>query len=297
MTDGSRMQEFWSHWEHEPNATAEFARFRTRVTEVSRKLWGEYFRADSLSHRRETFALISGTSRSVHTFFDQSGLAHLLDAAKTLFDVAQAVQFFVWTAEEVLGDTSFDDCCRAFQRAFDLSPTIMIRLVRHGKTATLYPTGVRLLDEMAVESNLVWLSKFPQVLKPFEAALKCYMAKDPNQYRNMLDNLRFTLEEMLRAVLGNQKSLENQKEEFLRWLNEHDIHNRIGKMYHTLLFAGFADYQNEAVKHQEDAYTPAEVEFVLYMTGTFLRLIQRVSEQANTKAASPKKLALKGNSP
>jgi hypothetical protein len=126
------------------------------------------------------------------------------------------------------------------------------------------------------------LSKYPEVLKPFESALKLYMAKDPNQYRNMLDNLRFALEQMLRSVLSNQKSLENQKEEFLRWLNQHDVHGRIGNMYHTLLFVGFADYQNDAVKHREDAYTPAEVEFVLYMTGTFLRLIQRVVEQTDS---------------
>jgi len=50
-------------------------------------------------------------------------------------------------------------------------------------------------------------------------------------------------------------------------------------MYHELLFGGFTAYQNDAVKHKEDKYTIAEVEFVLYATGTFLRLIQRLTEQ------------------
>jgi len=45
------------------------------------------------------------------------------------------------------------------------------------------------------------------------------------------------------------------------------------------LFDGFTRYQNDAVKHQEDQYSQAEVEFVLYATGTFLRLIQRLLEQ------------------
>jgi hypothetical protein len=179
---------------------------------------------------------------------------------------------------------NLDYCCRQIQSALDLSPSIMIRLARHGKTATLCPTGARLLDEAVVESNLIWLSRYPAVLKPFEEALNLYLAKDPNQYRNMLDNLRFALEQMLRAVLNNQKSLENQKEEFLRWLKQHDVHGRIGSMYHDLLFGGFAGYQNDAVKHQEDKYTPAEIEFVLYATGTFLRLIQRLVEHEAAKA-------------
>jgi hypothetical protein len=95
----------------------------------------------------------------------------------------------------------------------------------------------------------------------------------------MLDNLRFSVEQMLQVVLGNQKSLENQKEEFLRWLAAHDAHSHIVGMYNELLFNRFAKYQNQAVKHEEDQYTPAEIEFVLYATGTFLRFIQRVSEQ------------------
>ena len=91
---------------------------------------------------------------------------------------------------------------------------------------------------------------------------------------------------MLRAVLNNEKSLENQKEEFLRWLKSHDAHNHIGGMYHDLLFKWFTLYQNDAVKHKEDQYTPAEVEFVLYLTGTFLRFIQQLVQHEATARAT-----------
>jgi hypothetical protein len=202
----------------------------------------------------------------------------MLESASSVFEVAEAAQYLVWTLQNVPYG-AFDSCCNGLQRAFEISPGVPIRLVRHGTTATIYPGGVKLLDEAVIESNLIWLSKYPDVRKPFEEALKFYLAKDANQYRNMLDNLRFALEQMLRVVLKNQKSLENQKDEFLRWLNRHDIHGRIGNMYHDLLFGGFAGYQNDAVKHQENKYTAAEIEFVLYATGTFLRLIQRLAEQ------------------
>jgi hypothetical protein len=231
---------------------------------------------------RQSFAVLSGTPNASHPYFDQSGLADLLAHAKNVFEVADAVRCLLWTIESE-GNSYLDYVCRQVQEAFEMSPTIMIRLVRHGNTATLYPTGARLLDAAVVESNLIWLARYPDVLKPFEAALKLYMVKDPSQYRNMLDSLRLALEQMLRVVLKNQKSLENQKGEFLRWLKANDVHVQIGNMYHELLFGSFAKYQNEAVKHREDKYTIAEIEFVLYATGTFLRLIQRLVEQGTTR--------------
>jgi hypothetical protein len=275
MVDGQSVREFWAHWQHDPDLTQEFIRFRTRMLEVADAIWDDYFlRFES---RRKRYAVVSGTAYSNYTIFGSSGLSKSLKEAKNVFEVAMATQYLLWTIETE-ANFGLADCCRKLQGAFELSPTIMIRLVQNGKNATLYPTGARILDEDLVESNLIWLARYPQALKPFEDALKIYMAKDPNQYRSMLDNLRFSVEQMLRIVLNNQKSLENQKEEFLRWLAKHGAHSQIVGMYSDLL-ARFAKYQNDAVKHDEDEYTPAEVEFVLYATGTFLRFIQRASEQ------------------
>ena len=91
-----------------------------------------------------------------------------------------------------------------------------------------------------------------------------------------------SVEQILKVVLNNQRSLENQKEEFLRWLSARDAHSQIRNMYHDLLFGKFAQYQNDAVKHNEDNYTPAEVEFMIYLTGTLLRFIQRAGETTST---------------
>lgn len=283
MVDGKRIQEFWSHWEHEPNTTEEFKRFRTRMTEVSRKLWDDFFKGDGQKSRRERFAIVAGTAYSFNEYFQQSGLCSLLTQAENVFEVANAVQYYLWTAEEVLTRGNFDYFCRQLQEAFDLSPSIMIRLVRHGTKATLYPTGVRLLDEALVESNLIWLSRYPAVSKHFETALKLYASKDPSQTRNMLDSLRFALEQMLQVTLNNGRALENQKDEFLGWLKQHGVHAQIRNMYQTLL-AYFTSYQNDAVKHGEDEYTEVEVEFVLYAAGTFLRLILRLQEQEAAKS-------------
>jgi hypothetical protein len=281
MVDSGRIKEFWSSWQ-QPNANQEIARFRNRMLEAGREIWDlNYSQHQS---RRKAYAMISGTPFATYSTFPHSGVHTLLTKASSVADLIFPIQCLLWTAEREMPQ-ELDYACRKIQEALEFSPTMMVRLVRHGNTATLYPAGARLLDAAVVESTLVWLSRYPDVLKPFENALKLYATKDAKNYRGMLDNLRFATEQMLQSVLSNKKTLENQKSEFQTWLKDQGMHVNIVSMYHTLLFGYFTQYQNDAVKHHEDDYTAAEVEFLLYVTGTFLRLIQRLLEQkAGTKA-------------
>lgn len=285
MVDSARLKDFWDRWQQKPSPSREFERFRARMTEVAESIWDEHY--GSYEDCRKQFALVSGTPCGNYGYFSHSGLSNGLKEAKDEFEVIQNIQFLLWSLETVAPE-GLNECCKLLRHAFDLSPTIMIQVIQHGKTATLYPTGVRLLDENLVESNVSWLGRYPEVAKPYEVALRAYMTKDPGQYRTMLDSLRFAVEQLLQAILGNGRTLENQKEEFMGWLKAHDAHGQIGGMYHTLLFGYFAKYQNDAVKHQEDQYTPAEVEFVLYLTGTFLRFMQRLIEQEGPSKALPR---------
>lgn len=281
MYSGEQLKAFRKHWNHTPNDSKELHRFRTRVQEVLRNAW-ERFIEPSDGMRRK-FALLSGTP---YLPWDQkkyvySDLYETLRGAATLHETIEAVQFVLWTLQ---GDEPerLTDLCRSLDAAFDASPGIQVRLVHQNGKATLYPMGAQLLDEAVIDDNLAWLEDYPDSARPFQAALKIYSRKDPSQYRNLLDNLRLSVEQMLRAILKNGKSLENQKQEFLSWLTSSDAHSQIGNIYHDLLFGKFALYQNDAVKHNEDKYTVAEVEFVLYLTGTLLRFMQRASEQRNS---------------
>ena len=208
----------------------------------------------------------------------------MIDKALSLEEILESVHFVLMTLER---EQSYTDVLKTFcaelNRIFDISPNVTVRVSYNNGVASLVPAGARELDEALINENLEWLDNYPEASKQFDAALKIYARKDPSQYRNMLDNLRFSLEHILRAVLNNNKPLEKQKEHILRWLAAHGAHNQIVNMSSDLLNK-FALYQNDAVKHQEDKYTPAEVEFVLYLTGTFLRLIQRANEQPITNA-------------
>jgi len=99
--------------------------------------------------------------------------------------------------------------------------------------------------------NIAWLNNFPTVARHFEESLRIYMDKDKAKYRNLLDNLRFSMEQLFRIILNNRTCLENQKSHIGSWLQSKGIHSEIREMY-TCLITHFAKYQNDAIKHGDD---------------------------------------------
>ncbi|NOY98382.1 MAG: hypothetical protein GXP40_04125, partial [Chloroflexi bacterium] len=80
----------------------------------------------------------------------------------------------------------------------------------------------------------------------------------------------------LRKVLKNKKSLENQKE-LDSWLEMHGVHKQVRNLYGQLLFGPYTTLQNDVAKHGDEELLPDEVEYLIYLTGTFLRFIIQLS--------------------
>lgn len=132
-----------------------------------------------------------------------------------------------------------------------------------------YPKGAQLLDEHVVNADLEWMSDYPKALAAFEHAL--IQSADHDKQREMLDSLRVSLEEFLRQLLGNKKSLEKNQEPLLKWMDSHGTNVETRQMMGSL-FHFYGDYQNEHVKHG-DGWKPAEIDFILYLTATFIHLL------------------------
>lgn len=69
-------------------------------------------------------------------------------------------------------------------------------------------------EEMLVNLPLIeetrhWLEDYPDALSLYSAALEKY--HQGSYFRNLLDDLRLSLESLLRGLFDNSKSLENQK--------------------------------------------------------------------------------------
>ena len=68
--------------------------------------------------------------------------------------------------------------------------------------------GTNEVNETLIEETKHWLQSYPDSLKLYQEAL----SKFDNQVfkRNLLDDLRLSLELLLKSIIGNNKSLENQ---------------------------------------------------------------------------------------
>jgi hypothetical protein len=154
-----------------------------------------------------------------------------------------------------------------------ISPSSQIRLSKTKKGIIVYPAGAKMLDESLVNDNLAWLQDFPESLNAFEQALSIYLSGDKPKFRNLTDNLRVSIEQLLRRILINQKSLENQSKELDDWLEKHGVHKQVRNLYGQFLFGPYAALQNDVAKHGDVELLPDEIEYLIYLTGTFMRLI------------------------
>jgi len=282
--------QFDKQWGLESDESLEFNKFRNRVLKVVDESVGVYI----LSRPEITgeFAFLLGveypTTSGIGVDADLDSLLlgvkfkdnivyKQIAQASSSSRLAKAIQNLFWALEKY-NCPQIEQLVEGLREAIELSPTVHLRIARRGKTVTLYQGEVKLLDEKVIDETLAWLEAYPNVAKHLEEALRIYQSKDVKKYRNLLDNLRVAIEQLLREILGNKKSLENQKETLLRWLKEHNIHEQVIAMHNSLLFGHFVQYQNDAVKHGEK-WDRAEVEFMIYLTGTFTRFLLSVHEE------------------
>jgi hypothetical protein len=291
MVDQERRNSFYSRWNIQfDDAEQELTRFKHRLTSVlSKRLTFPYITKAAFDDK---FCLILGVS-PVHEWassafdnldilqeetsssnFRKLRVSRSIDESKTIPEIAEVIQSLFWTLEEI-NPEYLKPVAKAVQEALDYSPIIPINLVYDDCFARLYPAGARELDEPLVEETLIWLQGYPDVAKHFQDALVIHLQQDQEHYRNLLDNLRFAVEQLLQNVLDNQKSLENQKAPLGQWLKERNIHAQVRGLFSTLLNR-FSRYQNNAVKHRE-AYSLPEIELMIYLTGIFLRFIAELA--------------------
>jgi len=136
-----------------------------------------------------------------------------------------------------------------------------------------YPAGAKLLDERLVNDNLDWLSQYPKSYDAFKNALSECGKK--GKERDVVDNMRLSLELLLKNILKNQKSLEKQQENIGAYLKGQFVSTEISTMFWKILDF-YNTYQNNKAKHG-NMVSSGEVEFIIYLTGTFMRFLLTIT--------------------
>ncbi len=147
---------------------------------------------------------------------------------------------------------------------------LKIKLVtRYGELSTVTDSDI---NETLIEETIHWLSDYKDSLKLYEEALQKFQNKIFE--RNLLDDLRLSLELLLKSVLGNEKSLENQLGEIGTFIQKTNGSKELTNMF-VKLIDYFSKYQNSYVKHN-DAVIESEIEFIYEMTSSFMKLLIRM---------------------
>lgn len=133
----------------------------------------------------------------------------------------------------------------------------------------IFPLGAKELDDALVSEPLDWLSDYPNTRKTFTIALQQY---SNGQYiRDVADNLRKAFEEFLKEFLNNNNDLNKNKKEVEAYLKEQNAEPQLITMLVSLI-SHYYLLNNEAAKHN-DKMDAKYLEFLLYQTGVFIRML------------------------
>jgi hypothetical protein len=150
----------------------------------------------------------------------------------------------------------------------------------------LHPAGASELDESVVDPTVDWLGRYPSVQEHARRSLR-RLAED--ETFESLNSIRVALETLVRAVLQNGRSLENQigteasgDAPFLKWLRERGVKPQTATMGQRIT-SSFCDLQNSWVKHPPAtgaSFDRAEAEYAIYVVFSLMRLISRLADAA-----------------
>lgn len=132
------------------------------------------------------------------------------------------------------------------------------------------------LPQDLLSETFYWIDRFPKVKDRFKRATELFEKGEDR--RDCLDNLRLSLELLIKNILKNNKSLENQ----LGGIGAYQERLGIGiEIRNTFVktIEYFNKYQNENVKHNIDIRSDHEVEFIFGLTMIFIRMLIKPNKE------------------
>lgn len=133
------------------------------------------------------------------------------------------------------------------------------------------PEGQSILKSPLITETKHWLKPFGKSYDLYNSALE--KLNKSLYHRNLIDDLRLSLEVLLKELLGNEKPLEKQIADVGVYQKAKGISAETTNMFNTLLDY-YSKYQNKYVKH-DDNVNPKEIEFIVDLTSTFMKFITK----------------------
>ena len=282
-----KIKNFYKRWNITYDEGRKFIDFKNRALSTIDDVLGELFLSDT--NLEQTFLKLiakhyphskSGPFQDINKFkeivsqkkFENSAVYKVISGENNFVEFIKFLEvLFLLNLPSEVKDGLY------FSLKEDIKLSLLdIQIKRIKKNNTIfYPKGAKLLDEKIVNDVLDWLVLYPKVQKSFKSALEKYQNKIFQ--RNLIDDLRLSLELLIGELLNNNKILANQEILLAEYLKQKNIPKELINMYWKLIDY-YSKYQNNYVKHN-DKVDSSEIEFILYLTGTFMRFLLTLRDQ------------------
>lgn len=123
-----------------------------------------------------------------------------------------------------------------------------------------------------IEETQHWLAEYPEALIPYEECLEKHSNKIHT--RNLLDDLRLSLEVLLKDILSNNKPLEKQNSDLGKYMNDRNSSKELNNMFIKLVDY-FSKYQNTYVKHDYNV-NENEIDIIIEIASSFMKHIIKI---------------------
>lgn len=127
----------------------------------------------------------------------------------------------------------------------------------------------KIVDAEVIAETYHWLKDYPKAFEKYNEGLIKFEANIFE--RNAIDDMRLSLELVVKKLLGNEKSLENQLGEIGAKLKEQNISPEIRNMYVKVL-EYYTKYQNTYIKH-DDRVNKNEMEYIIEITSLMMKFL------------------------
>lgn len=140
----------------------------------------------------------------------------------------------------------------------------------------IFPLEAKELDDALVSEPLEWLNDYPNARKTYIIALQQY--SKGLYIRDVADNLRKAFEEFLKEFLNNNNDLNKNKKEVESYLKAQSAAPQLVTMLVSLI-SHYYLLNNEVAKHN-DKIDEKYLEFLMYQTGVFIRMLVVVKKDS-----------------
>lgn len=131
------------------------------------------------------------------------------------------------------------------------------------------------LDVELIAETKTLLTDYPTAKKSYDSGLE--KRKNEIYERNLLDDLRLSLELLLKAILKNNRSLENQTVDLGQFQKQKGTSTELTGMFIKLMDY-YGKYQNDKVKHN-DRVNPEEVDMIIELTTSFMKFLIKLDKK------------------